>query len=345
VACNYKKVNTHYRYQTYALSTASRHRLVMTQDVKISYTEHEATVAVAAGVDLMVGRDIDLTDVHVSDTNLQRLKKVQAAQAKSKSWGKRSMHYRAVTAYWNYDEVTAAGMKLMNGSGVSFGISLSMRKILRIAYKSHKTGLSFNDRTHLAPHAKALRVSVDELEAFMKSLLIPQFGENDERKGPPVPDFKKQIEGYAGCMEAGAVLVEASYRLVEPLLVKKGKTGSNETDLQPEDLTSGQPWSDFFYGMLFARPTTAKLKLESIRLRVRLGDTSDHGKNIFRLGLYLFGSGYSLDITRVRSSGNEGILTIHTHSFLPVDQRVGRTTGALEDSVPPVTLVPHRFTT
>lgn len=336
VRFQYKSVNTNYRYQSYVPSgTRNPRRLVMTQDVTIKYTEYDATLGIQAGLDLMVGREVDLSDVHVSGEKIDKLKKVKAKALKGKKWGKRSMVYKAATAFWCYEDVVPGdgGMNLLYGSGLSFGMSLSMRKILKLAYAIKAGVLTEKDTKTIKSYADQIRVTPEEFTAFLNSLLVGPEEEADK------------ITGFQGCMEAGVVLVEASFRLYEARKVKRGLDEKGQkSSLQPMDLTQSDIWSGFFHGK-DTNPNNSRLSLESIRIRVRIGDSLDNGTTRFRLGLYLFGTGYSFQLDKVESAGNEGILTVHTYYFEEFDQQDSRVGESLENGVPPVTLVPHHFIT
>lgn len=330
----YKRVSTNYRYQSYAYKR-NETRVVYTQDVKILYTEMDITAAVQAGIDVLVGRDIDLSGVHIKGKDLSGLNKVKSSLLAGKSlWGKRSMYYRAVNAYWNFSSNNTSKQRATyNGSGISFGISVRMQDLLRIAIVGNGSHSDSFMEKELGEYARLLKVTVKEFTAFLKSFLI----------GDDELDYKNELTGFERCMEYGAVLVESNFRFTNsmniPMKIKKDRTFSKTL---PEDLTKNPQWKNFLEKDSIDRKTVG-LQLEAMRIRLRLGDHTSSSKNIFRLGIYLFGSGFGFNWDKVKASGNEGILDLHIHHFIEFDQNIKRYAQTLRDGVPPVMLIPHHF--
>lgn len=330
----YSVCRTTYRYQTYALNRR-QHPLVYTQDVQVRYQEKDITAAMQFGLDLLAGRDLSMAGIHVQDKALRRKKSLPAKLLKGKSWTDAQMVYRAVNVYW--DQHLASGnqkAEVLNGSGVSFGYSMRLDDLLRISREENAGLPAATMNAKVAHYAKFLRVKPEEFRSFARSLLI---------RGERSRSRSRRVTGFENYEDYGAVLVEASFRIKDAQSVSKAqaKDGSySDTDLA--DLTDKVPWQDFFYGKSDDRDA-AGLELETIRVRLRLGDHVSNTRNVFRLGLYLFGAGVSFNIDKVEAAGNEGILTLHSHSFLNIDKHPRRTASALRDGVPPVMLMPHSF--
>lgn len=329
---SYRYVRTNYRYQTFGFSNVGN-RVVLTQDVQIRYHQLEASIAMQAGLDGMVGRDFDLSGIHVMGRDLSRVGKVKAAMLNGKSWLWSSMVYRAVTGYWNYfNNASGTSTDTLNGSGLSFGFAMRMQDLIRLSLEEN-AGTDANTMTKKVQHyAKMLQVTPDQFRTFVKGFLA----------GAEL-DQQKKLEGFERCMEYGAVLVESSFRLQSSAVLQLGKKLDGTTTLaEPEDLTLISQWKNFFHGDS-TDAAAAGLELEAIRIRIRLGDHTSNSTNAFRLGLYLFGSGIGFTIDDVEWAGNEGILEIHVHYFIPEDQDISLLSRNLNDSVPPVMLVPHSF--
>lgn len=312
---------THYRYQSYGYSSRSEKPIVHTQDTQIRYTKVNLAVGLQASLDFLVGRDIDLEGVRFFGKDADKLSLNNLSYDKSFV---NKMSYRAVTAYWNHPTGTPSSVKTLNGSGVSFGFSIRIQTLLRFSRDEHAgTANTFYDK-EIASYANLLRVTSSEFRQFVKGLLSEEDLKND--------GAYEHLKAY------GAVLVESSFRFQESEEISFKNSPNDLADLTK----SGTKWSDFYNNKSFSAPT-AGLQLESIRMRLRLSDHMDNSKNIFRLGLYLFGSGAGVSVDKVEQAGNEGILDFYTHWFLQQDQNIGRLHQNYRDSVPPVILLPHTF--
>jgi hypothetical protein len=330
-----KYVRTFYRYQTFAFGSKIPNRIVYTQDVIASYFENNISVAMQMGLDTLVGRDVDLSGVHIFDKSLEGVEKVKAAllKGKGKTWGKRSLKYKAVAAYWNHsNSKTFTEVSTLNGSGLSFGCSMRIQDLLRLSLEENQAGDETLKNKKVQHYAALLRASNDQFREFAKYLLV----------GSELKTGQDAITGFENLEKYGAVLVESSFRFTKSVTLNMAKNGSKISQTQPEDLTEKAAWKEFFNGNS-TDAAGAGLELEAIRVRLRLGDHTSNSRSVFRLGLYLFGSGVGFDLSKVEAAGNEGILEIHTHNFIPFDQDLKRVSENLRDGVPPVMLMPHHF--
>ncbi len=331
-----KWVRTFYRYQTFAFGSRKNkeNRIVYTQDVIANYSETDVTFAMQLGLDTLVGTDIDLSGVHVFDKSLEGLQKIKTALTKGKTWGKRSLRYRAVIAYWKHrNSVWRMAVPTLNGSGLAFGFSMRIQDLIRIAREENQANLDVvaMDKK-VAPFAQLLRVSNAQFREFAKSLLVRAELEAGDRA----------VTGFENLESYGAVLVESSFRLTKEVMLPLKKKDGIVSQIQVEDLTEKAEWKDFFSGNA-TDPLAAGVELEAIRVRLRLEDHTSNNRSVFRLGLYLFGTGISFDLGKIEAAGNEGILDIHTHNFLLFDQDNTKFSENLRDGVPPVMLMPHHF--
>jgi len=329
---NYKRVYTVYRYQTYAFSKTGK-RIVYSQDVKIRYIEKDVTAAMQAGLDAVLGRDVDLTGIHVIGQDLSTLNKVKTKALNGKSWTKRSMYYRSIAAYWVHSRTEPRPkVRTLNGSGISFGLSIHLQDLISLSYADHKGASNKFMEAQVKDYAKLLKVTVKQFRTFVKGLLT----------GKSELDFRNEITGFKHLEDYSSVLVESSFRFTGAVDLDMEKSKDDFSKNDPADMTKNTQWKNFYEGKS-DDTAGAGLELEAMRVRVRLGDHTSNSRSTFRLGIYVFGSGFGVDLNKTEAAGNEGIFELHTHYFIDSDQAEKRISKNLRDGVPPVMLIPHHF--
>lgn len=296
----------HYRFQTTA-GEANGEQLVVTQDAVLSYRQYdkEAVASLTAGK-----RDLP----------------------KGKESCYRTMTYRAAVAYWRHPATPAAQPMSVTpgtGSGVSFGTGVKFSELIDAAQELTKAQPSTSATDLVANIAKQLKVSVDTVERFLDAAQVRLYQDND--------------------VGAEVILIEANYAVAPaaaPIALQTKDVvseGVKDRVYVAPDLLNDKTWKGLVDGLAPATAAPAggpspALKLDALRLRYRLSDTSDRSDSVFKLGIsYIVG--LKVDIKKVRIGGQEGVIDIFTQfedPELDKDPLKGH-----ERAVSPVALVHH----
>lgn len=331
-----KYVKTYYRYQTYAFgrninknsySTDKTFLGIMyTQDTQIKYSKIALKHELKAALEFRIGKKKIFDGIKIIGEKVDGiLNKINF----NKSFVN-NMSYKAVTAYWDYTS-DGTDKNMLSGSGLSFGCSISMQTLLRIALDIHSYEKSnkYNRKSDQAVflnaeiknYSKLLRIKESEFEEFAKSLLSIENLKADKK--------------YNALKKYGAVLIESSFQFTDYFNMRIDKETRELEDLINDD----HEWSQFYHGRT---NSFGKAKLESIRIRVRINDHMNQSKKSFRLGLNLWAVKGNVEVKKIEKAGNEGIKTVHSHWFL--DEFKNLTNDEkFSKGVPTVVLLPHRF--
>lgn len=294
------------RYQTESppLSRPGQN-VVLTQDTKVTYTQAIWTYQAGGGITLPF-------DVNIS------------YQKAGQRFLKNDMSYSSATAYWEPASLWTVNdrksARLETGSGLSLGISMSLKKIQVLKASQNQTPANIR---HYPFH---LGLTISQFIAFINAIPSSLFD----------PTFMQ---------ENPYILIESSFRFQTQQFVEVKADGELES-LCNKFFQSGRI------------KDTTKLALETVRCRVRLGSDLDQTKTSFKLGVDVLGVGGGVELTKIRQAENMFIKDLCILDFIvprPVVSGVGlagqQAGGAVavpvalhpDQKVPAVVLLPHTF--
>lgn len=216
-----------------------------------------------------------------------------------------SLNYKSTALYWRPRQDAAHYVFPEPGSGLRFGISVAMRRLIRYAKaKASKSDLPYV-RT---PICRSLNINAEQFDAFILAADLTTLQEDQE-------GFPKYV------------YLETAFQFPEnfQVLIRAKAEGKQE------------PESKFGYPQM--HDPSAWRKLESIRLRMRISDMETTEQPVIKLGFPVVSyAKFNLDLTRLKGAGQQGMFDFYVHwasnPTLNTDPAAAKT--AQEFSVPPV---------
>ncbi len=328
-----------YRFQIPAAK--GRDHLVMTQDTVVNHHLFTAKVAGKASFgDRSVKPPVDdekeaeaQDEEKAEDEEQAPDKKELGSGGRSKTYG--TITYRSATTYWLASDKST--LAYPNGSGVSFGLSISADRLLDYAAwcAAHPD---------IGPDDDALKKTEGYLSSQLRveTASLRKFFARFQFEAGPKPDTDGEISGKHLPEVARPLLVESSFAFREttPLVMRPGARQ------EPEDLfEKHQPTRDRLEktdpGEL------ANSSLQALRIRYPLGE-AENATKLYSIGInFLIVA--SVAAGRVSEVGSVGSFDLHTEFFPdlikapPADKTARRQwerdyVSQFEFAVPPVAL-------
>ncbi len=315
---------TSYRYQSFALSDKGI-PLVSTQDTQLSY--RQATINATV---------IGELGAEVTDYGLEK----GASADAGKEFVYNMLTYRSVQTFWQYNTPLITGtdktvsLPMEQGSGLSFGVSVSFGKLVRIARQlAGKDPAVPKDQQLLTDLARQLRVKLADLKAFITAAKIED-------------DADSELTAYSGIILEANHAFKLTTTTTTTVDVKRKSnsflTNKKQTQYRLPDMLSNSNVKAAITALKTPEtPTVSTLTptLASIRLRVRLADHTANENTLFQLGFKL-AAGLNISLNKIQRVGTESVLDVYTHWFAPyTTYNRSNATDAYEQSVPAVALL------
>lgn len=261
--------------------------VIMTQDSKITYKQIEfspltvkAEASVSAGASLgALGGDIGREYSEEGEVEKEVFEKQTLLNR---------MTYTTSTVFWHSSDTASLTARTLPGTGVSFGGSFELDNLLKFYQDYTYDSSSINPfyspsiQKYFTVVAASLNVGLDDLIKFFT-----------EMPNGLLYDLK-----MANGVEV--VLLEAGFAVdATPITLKKTVSGKN-TLIELASDTAGK--------ILNLKPK----KVQSIRARFRIQDTSNDDSDGFSLGFKFFGTGIGIKLKNVEQAGSEGIVDLAT---------------------------------
>jgi hypothetical protein len=213
-----------------------------------------------------------------------------------------SMSYLSTALYWRH---TTPYVVPEPGSGLRIGMSVAARRLIRYA-REKAAGRSLAQIAN--PICQGLVVGNAQFDQLVAGADLGSLDENQE-------GFPKYL------------FLEAAFPFSEdmPIYLKESR---------PEPKSTGQ-------GRMLQDRQLLSSRLQSLRLRIRISDIETTQTPLFKLGFPIIGSQITVDLSRVRGAGQEGMFDYYVHWFSnpTLNTDPAAALAAQETSVPPVVLL------
>lgn len=374
IEANFKKTSS--RYQTFSMGTETNQPFVFTQDLCINYKQinydFSARAQIVLKEELLKKESSGLPDYFKKDLPKKMIKNI--------------MTYNATSHYWFHPggDKKSPRVKLCEGSGISFGCSIDLYTLVLMIKElvSTPNEAARNDTINrdIAIYADQLRTQKSQFEDFLGNI-FQEVSDISTIRNLEVSKIVELLFPQLIDLKIDAVLIESSFKF--------NLQKNNELELKDEGLDtlyssgddSKNPYKKMFSGEALGIKDYEQmnLSLETIRLRVRLGDSlKDQESYNFRLGFFVkaivkktakkiiskFPMSFTLAGNMIKRAGNEGVFDQYVHwAKDSLNENLGSIEGKtteeveeirkkdkdrssniqenIERSVPPVFLLPH----
>lgn len=225
-----------------------------------------------------------------------------------------SISYKAVGLYWVhglrriFDAQNGSYFtNPCNGSGVSYGMSVSMKRLIN--YARMKVGMGALDSRVTASQntrlkstiTKQLRLPPESFDAFITGAEIHTYDPS-------------QFPSY--------IFLESSHAYIQPPRINLIRKAFTASDPATGDFVPG---SNYYYdpdgsfgNTNLARPLlppSRNASLSAIRLRYRYSDAHKDKNPLFQLGFHVLDTGFNFDVTQIEKAGQNAFIELYTHWF------------------------------